>query len=152
MGIRRALLALLAVPAILLGLLAMHALGGAGGHEAGHAMPVAHAAEGSGAAAGQLTSDEASAHAAASGGAVSGHHAGVAAESGDRADVTAEPGDGGIAALICILALLAVLLLGAAAAPLRLPGAMRLVAVARRLASEGRRPAPSLLQLSISRT
>lgn len=142
MGIRRALLALLTVPAILLGLLAMHALGGAGGHEAGHAMPVAHAAEGSGAAAGQLTSDEASAHAAASAGAASG----------DRADVTAEPGDGGIAALICILALLAVLLLGAAAAPLRLPGAMRLVAVARRLASEGRRPAPSLLQLSISRT
>lgn len=150
MGIRRALLALLAVPAILLGLLAMHALGGAGGHEAGHALPVAHAAEGSGAAAGQLASDEASAHAATSGGAASGHHAGVAA--GDRAAATADPGDGGIAALICILALLAVLLLGAAAAPLRLPGAMRLVAVARRLASEGRRPAPSLLQLSISRT
>jgi hypothetical protein len=143
MGIRRVLLALLAVPAILLGLLAMHALGGAGGHEGGHAMPVAHAA-GEAAAPAHAALGEASAPAAF------GEASAPAAFGADAA--ATGPGDGGIAALICILALLAVLLLGAAAAPLRLPGAMRLVAVARRLASDGRRPAPSLLQLSISRT
>lgn len=141
MGIRQALLALIAVPAILLGLLAMHALGGSSGHDGGHAMPVAHAAgaEASGHAAATVPMEPTMVPVAAAAGAAA-------------ATIVADPGGDGMAAIICLLALLAVLLLGAAAAPLRLSSARRLVALTRRLASTGRRPVPSLLELSISRT
>lgn len=173
MGIRRALLIAFAVPALLLGLLGMHVLSGAG-HDGGHGLPVIASAEGHGVAMvhGVSVAHGAGAHAAQ---AAHAAHAAQAAPvapfaSSERGEFV-EPGAAGAqraefvhgaeafgavelgaAALACVLALLASLLL-VAAEPLRF-AAHRAVA--------GRRPrfvpsaysprALSLVELSISRT
>lgn len=140
MGIRRALLIALAVPALLLGLLGMHVLSGAG-HGVGHGAPV-----------GASVGDHSTAHDV--GVAAGQDHAGAP---GAEASAFGALGDGdaagAAAALACVLALLATLLLAAATDPVRLP---KIRAVARRgpriAPMAPRELAPSLVELSISRT
>jgi hypothetical protein len=150
MGIRRALLIALAVPALLVGLLGMHTLGGGGhaAHASGPAMQLAAAQHDPVGAGGS-----ADVHAAMVTHAVhlerQGDAGGVRAEaSGAHSDLEAT-----VAALACVLALLATLLLAAASDPARTIAA-RLPVAARGIAPPRRRrpPALSLAELSISRT
>ncbi|MGX5695641.1 hypothetical protein ACWKWP_05530 [Agromyces soli] len=169
MGIRRALLIVLAVPALVAGLLAMHTLGGSG-HGGGHGLPVAavgHRTDAAGPAhragaeaaeaSGHLTHAASTARlvpfaAEASGHPIVGSGAPAAAPAAVPAAVPMG-GHGAAAALACVLALLATLLLVAAADPLRTL-APRAVAVLRTVPMpSARRPRVlSLAELSISRT
>lgn len=151
MGIRRALLIALAVPALLVGLLGMHTLGGGGGH-AGHASEPAMQLA---AARHDPVADGGSAH--GRGGAAA--HAAHLERQGEAGAVGAEASDrdgdlvAAVAALSCVLALLATLLLAAASDPARTVVEPRSAAARGILAPVRRRPpALSLAELSISRT
>lgn len=150
MGIWRALLIALAVPALLVGLLGMHTLSG-GGH-AGHASEPAVQIS---AAQHDPVADGGSVH-GRGGAAAHAAHLELQGEAGViRAGASDRDGDlaAAVAALPCVLALLATLLLAAASDPARtvvepLPAAARgILAPVRR-----RPPARSLAELSISRT